>query len=236
MIKGAIDRILELSTTEHFVINGRTYTNKGLVPVAEPLPEKLTLNTLTGLADYIQIGTDGLENSESIMLHVVDELTVQLIDPLTDEFLRRPVRAQAQADPCRFRFDNWYTLEAFNIALQSQFVDSPQMAELLKVTGNVTNDTSVTLKDDGVSQEVAAKSGIVTVKNVVLPRQIELKPFSTFAEVDQPARNFVFRMRKNDGEVACALFESDGGRWKLTAIETIRDWLKERLPSVCVIA
>jgi len=67
---------------------------------------------------------------------------------------------------------------------------------------------------------------------------VVLRPYRTFLEIEQPASAFVFRLRRGrEGELpTCALFEADGGRWKLEAIERIRDYLKEQLSEIAVIA
>ena len=46
----------------------------------------------------------------------------------------------------------------------------------------------------------------------------------------QPESQFVFRMKedKYDG-VQCALFEADGGAWKLKAMENIKEYFDREL-------
>ena len=44
----------------------------------------------------------------------------------------------------------------------------------------------------------------------------------------QPASKFVFRMNNSCG-VSCALFEADGGEWKLEAMENIQRYLEASL-------
>ncbi len=53
-----------------------------------------------------------------------------------------------------------------------------------------------------------------------------LRPYRTFAEVEQPASQFVFRINQN---AQMALFEADGGKWRLEAINNIANYLKESL-------
>ena len=51
-------------------------------------------------------------------------------------------------------------------------------------------------------------------------------PYRTFIEVEQPESKFIFRMREGG---ACALFEADGGAWKLDAQNAVYEYLKDRL-------
>lgn len=55
-----------------------------------------------------------------------------------------------------------------------------------------------------------------------------LRPYRTFREVEQPASRFVLRLQsgQGDGMPKAALFEADGGAWRLTAIEAIARWLR----------
>src|SRR5699024_2066082 len=76
--------------------------------------------------------------------------------------------------------------------------------------------------DDGVSQAVTINTGIASASDVKVPNPVTLKPYRTFVEVEQPASEFVFRMK--DGPSA-ALFEPDGGAWRNEAISNIHDFL-----------
>jgi len=60
---------------------------------------------------------------------------------------------------------------------------------------------------------------------------IRLRPYRTFREIEQPASLFVLRLQKGrDGELPrAALFEADGGQWKLEACQAIKHWLDMEL-------
>jgi hypothetical protein len=48
--------------------------------------------------------------------------------------------------------------------------------------------------------------------------------------VDQPISSFIFRMKDDRcGGVQCALFEADGGAWKINAMEAIKAYLIREL-------
>jgi hypothetical protein len=83
---------------------------------------------------------------------------------------------------------------------------------MLKVVGNIKEETVNTIGDDGVSQAVVAKMGVATVANVKVPNPVVLKPYRTFVEVDQPESEFIFRMQSGP---RCALFEATAanGNW-----------------------
>ena len=92
--------------------------------------------------------------------------------------------------------------------------------------GNLTEDAVRTMTDDGVSQVTAVRTGVATVADVKVPNPVSLRPFRTFIEVDQPESRFIFRMREGG---RCAIFEADGGAWKLEAKKNIYNYLAEQL-------
>lgn len=123
------------------------------------------------------------------------------------------------------------------IGLQSRFVSTPDLVETLKLASNLTASTVAQAEDDGISQRTAVKQGVFLKDNVTVKARVKLKPYRTFREVDQPASEFIFRLRSRDGAVPeCALFEADGGQWKLDAVLTIQTWLKDQELGLSVVA
>lgn len=108
-------------------------------------------------------------------------------------------------------------------------VDAQDRAKLLALVGNVKDSSVRTVGDDGITQTTTVKTGVATVADVMVPNPVTLSPYRTFAEVEQPASNFVFRMRSGNDEPAAALFEADGGAWRIEAIANIRQWLELHL-------
>ena len=94
--------------------------------------------------------------------------------------------------------------------------------------------------DNGVSQQtVTTAGGVVLVGTAPVPNPVTLAPYRTFREIEQPESLFVLRMRTGkDGEKpTAALFEADGGSWKLEAIKRIAAYLREQVgTSPAVIA
>jgi hypothetical protein len=91
----------------------------------------------------------------------------------------------------------------------------------LKVVGNIKKEDVRTVGDNGVSQSVTAKVGVATVGQVEVPNPVALMP-RTFVEVEQPESNLIFRMQNGP---RYALFEADGGAWKVQAMKNIKDYL-----------
>lgn len=212
-------------------INGEDYIiNKDGEPVlVEPViykaKEPIRLNTLSGLVDYIK------SNIDDLILHVVDEKLVELKGKLQPNG-ERELLAVATAIVPEFDFDSYMDIESFNIALQSQFVKTDDRDILLKVVGNLKEDNVRSTGDDGISQVVTIKSGIATAENIKVPNSVILSPYRTFVEVKQPESKFIFRMQSGPRG---AIFEGDGGLWRVEAIKTIAKYLEERLEGTGVV-
>ena len=59
-----------------------------------------------------------------------------------------------------------------------------------------------------------------------MPNPAVLKPYRTFVEVEQPESKFVFRMQTGP---EMALFEADGGAWRIQAMKNIKEYLEKEL-------
>jgi len=177
---------------------------------------------LTGLVDYLRSNYDELD---SVLVHVESPTEVSVYSTFSRDFERNHY-IQASALLPVIPFGRFLDLEAFNILIQSCFVPNDDRANVLRIVGNVKEENVTTVGDDGVTQQVTAKTGIATVGNVLVPNPVRLKPYRTFVEVVQPESEFVFRMRSGP---EAALFEADGGAWKLEAIQRIKEYLAEAL-------
>lgn len=223
MIQKALEYLVNLGKTEILEVDGQKYSTKGLHHVKQPSPDDLGITTLTGLVDYVVSKIDN--HKTSLLLQVVSPRQVRVYSPLKPD-ATRDCYIECTAQLPEIYFGKFIDIENFNIMLQSCFVQNEHSASVLQVVGNITEQTVRTVGDDGVSQEVTARAGIVKVTNVPVPNPVILKPFRTFAEVEQPESKFVFRMQ--DGPRA-AFFEADGGAWKLEAMKNIKTYLQAEL-------
>lgn len=237
MIKEAIEKIQNLCESQvqyvNEIVDCRSYFKgpKGYTPNYPPKAEMLIINTLTGIKDFSPA-------LDKMMIHVSDHKTVRVIDKeFIDTWLTRSTYLTAIHESPVFKFGQYYDVEMFIIALQSLFVQDDTTALILKLVGNIKDEGVANFNDDGVTQQVTAKTGISLVSNVPVPNPVTLRPYRTFMEIEQPASTFVFRIKGNKGEApACALFEADGRMWNLKAIKKIKEWLEYEIPGVKIIA
>lgn len=228
MIKEALEYIVGMRKPEILDIDGETYSDKALTRISyNPRANIISMNTLTSLVDYIKSGVDLM--AESMIVHVESPTKVVLYSMLDVE-REREYMAEVTAELPEFPFNKFINHESFLINMQSKFIDTEDRALLLQFAGTVESGTVAQYGDDGVTQKATVKTGIASKSDAIVPSVVNLKPFRTFLEVDQPVSSFIFRMKedKYDG-VNCAIFEADGGAWKAEAMENIKLYLLDQL-------
>ena len=220
MIKAALEYINGLKAPSIERYGGGTYSDKPLYQMTSPDFPTLEMNTLESVVRYLKGIDDEREQfgePTPTIIHIESERCVTLKDIANIAEGKRDCMVRAEAEVPKFNF---------NIALQSKFLDTEDKATILQVVGNLKEDAVRTMTDDGVSQVTAVRTGVATVADVKVPNPVSLRPFRTFIEVDQPESRFIFRMREGG---RCAIFEADGGAWKLEAKKNIYNYLKEQL-------
>lgn len=198
------------------------------LPPREPMPEALQLNSLNGLIDFVaNFQNNHPENM--FYLHVVDHATVQMVGDLEGRHQQRPIYAEATTQIFQKSFaTRALPVNEFIIELLAKCVQSDEQAELLETVGNMRSEEIRTSADDGVSQNVSTRKGVTGGRETV-KKFWDLQPYSTFREIDQPARRFLLRLSEGRDGHQVALYEADAGSWKLDAIAGIKAYLETQL-------
>jgi len=229
-----IKTILEISRPEiHDITDAlgqaAPFSSKPLhqIKAAPPAqPDTVAVHTLAGFADLIKGNLDTVGFKDQCLIHIVDEDTVHLIARNADEHGRRRVLIEAHPmDFNQFPFDRFLPQEDFNIKVAALFATTDDKAYVLQSAGSLTSESAATLTDDGFTQRAVAKAGLRTLENVVIRPLVVLSPYRTFPEAPQPVSTFILRAR-TDGTPSLALFEADGGKWKVQAIEILKTHLE----------
>jgi hypothetical protein len=234
MIRAAIEKILEMAAPTEIMINGIDYTNRNIRPVSPPRTERLDFKSLKGLCDAIKA-----EHSESI-----GELIVRVTRATQVDVFSFPYGNDHQRDylySCKAQlpvhdFGHFITLENMIIALRSKYVRTASLDEHIQLVGSIFEESSVVTSDDGISQNVAVRKGIALKANKTINPIVRLTPFRTFSDVEQPASDFLFRIKEGG---TAALFEADGGAWENEARRNIAMFLRtelEELKDIITIA
>lgn len=222
-----IEKIEEMAAPETIRVGDLEYSHQHLYPVMPPRPEPLQTKSLSSIVDYLKGNIDQCD-PEEILIHVVDEETVTVSSNLFYDLRTREVYMTADAPLPQLRLNDFIPRENFNIMLQSCFTAKGDRDSVLRVIGNISQQQSggVEVSDDGVTQNVEAKAGTVLKTKATIPNPVNLAPFRTFTEIDQPLSPFVLRINE---DMRVALFTADGGAWKQEAMKNIQTYLREAL-------
>lgn len=142
--------------------------------------------------------------------------------------IERPQLVSVRASVPVIPFSNWRDQEEFNIMLQSMFIDDADRNLVLDFASHLKIEKGAEVQDNGISQMATVRDGVASLAQAKTPNPVTLRPYRTFNEVEQPASQFVFRINKLAN---LSLFEADGGKWKLEAVESIANYLKNELAS-----
>jgi hypothetical protein len=226
MIEKALKFIMGFRDVEVIEHDGVKFSNQQILKFPELKADHITTKSLASIVDLVSgelnhSRLDGLK----IIIQVDGPTNIKVFTSLSNNLDRKKLYA-AEAEVPKLQLNNFIDLEAMNIHLKSCFVPAEERENLIKLLGNVTEEAIKTTTDDGFSQSVVAKTGIATVSNVSIPSIVTLTPFRTFLEIEQPEGEFLCRMQ-NGPKVA--LFEADGGAWRLEARKRIKYFLEDAL-------
>jgi len=238
MLKEFLEKCLALAEPKELVMLGRTYTTATVHAVTEPIPSVVKIQSLTGLKDLIEGGLNKLNRAVCFLL-VSNHKTVTLSSTHIDIWAKRIDHATTEAVLAdSFAFGRYLDKDEFIVGLHSRFVVTPEQEALLELVSALTAEAVTTSSDDGISQQVATRKGVALKQGQIVKPRHKLAPYRTFAEIEQPASEFVLRFKQErDGAIpSIALFEADGGAWKIEAMQRIKAWLSTNIPGITVVA
>lgn len=224
MLKEFAQYLVSLKDNKIYHINGEEYSDNPLHRIAPyvPHPEKLCV---TGLNSIVMLVKAEMKKfTLPIFIRVDGPTSVTVLSSLDGDMVR-DVLFKAECDVSGFR-EGFREYEKAIIEIRSKFIQSEDVEYLLDLVSRVNKENGVTTSDNGVSQTVEAKTGISLKQMVTVRPRLNLAPFRTFLEVDQPYSEFLLRLN-DEGEVG--LFEADGGMWKQQAKKYILAYFDDHL-------
>lgn len=241
----AVQAIQDSVETKIVQVDDQDYFTR---PVFDPpVPsrvETLVIATLTGLVEFVksQLSKLPLEEGEGVVVQVEGPNAAAVKGPIWEgRYRERDVFARAAANnPLKagFRFGTYYPLEDFNIHLRTLFTDSGSRDAIVALLGNVQGSQVAEGADDGFSQKVTVRRGVVKMEQQGVNNPVSLHPYRTFSEITPASSNFILRLKADPGKEeppTVALFECDGGEWEQRAIKDIVTYLKGELPGQVII-
>ena len=243
MDKATIDKIEELAIQNRTVeVDGQVFSEHELKPVFfTPRAERLTVHSLLGFCTYINNGFDGLTKDDAmVIVSGIDR--ARLVSKLFGKDKSRETFIAAElCEVEEFPFGQFMTQEEFAIKFRSLFVPSEKNDTnyVLSFVSKLHGGTAITTEDDGITQQVGVSRGVsgkMTEKATLKPI-VKLAPYRTFREIEQPESEFLLRTRLDDEDAPrVALFEADGGAWRITAMRRIAEYITKMCPDVKIIA
>mgnify|MGYP000890509765 CR=1 FL=1 len=222
-----IERMAQKENTQLFDIHDRKYSTEQLYEIKKQYdsPKRIVLNTIESLSEIIKIELDKAHHP--LFVNVDSPTVINVFSTYhNDEDCRRDYIYGAEAELPRITLNNYLDHESFMIALRSKFVENDDVMYMLNLLSKISDENSVNSEDNGVSQTVKAKKGVVLVENVIVRPKVKLAPFRTFLEVEQPESEFLLRLQEGG---LIGLFEADGGAWRLDAKNNVKELLERLL-------
>lgn len=225
MLKEAIQHIEEMAAPTIHEVDGSVYASKELVHVMDkkPMPRCIDLTGLDSICKMVRNEAEhvGLQ----IFIQVKDYKNVSVFTALDDDEDRLYLY-KCIADTPSVTVGTFMDYEKAVIELRSLYIPNDGTKYLLSLLSSISNESRVTSSDNGVTQQVEAKSGIALSSMVKVEPRVTLQPFRTFIEVEQPASEFLLRINDR-GQIG--MFMADGGVWKLEATRNVAGYFEEKL-------
>ncbi|MCR5621380.1 MAG: hypothetical protein K6G18_05945 [Treponema sp.] len=240
--KDFVEKIEELVNAARTVkVGGLEYSAASLRPVLnEPEAAGLEVFSLDSLCEFYNKGLAD-EPKEELSAVVTGPACVSLMGGLAGMLRKRSCFVKATIGGVKeFSFGRFLDQESFAIEFRSlmQPKDGDDSAYVLSYTGRLRGGTTVTTEDDGITQTGTVSRGVsgkLLDKETVKPI-VRLSPYRTFRELEQPESEFLFRVKLDgDGGPKAALFEADGGAWRLEAMRRIKEYIAGKCPGLTVL-
>ena len=225
MLKQFAQFLSEMKETKIFDVDGKQFTNdldlKEIIPhVDRPFP--MEVHSLDAICKLVRAEIKRNVCPLFVCAEAYNKVAVH--STYRDDYTRDTVYV-AVADAPGLHL-GWKSQQEMIIALQSLVIPTESSAELLNMLKSMTDESSVTSRDNGVTQEVTVKSGVSLAKTVQVKPRVKLTPFRTFLEISQPESEYLVRVDKGN---QIGLFEADGGIWKLEAKKSIAMYFEREL-------
>ena len=128
-------------------------------------------------------------------------------------------------------------LEQFIVYLQTNFVIDDAVETLITIFKKIDLDDETSFEDDGFTTQVTVRDG-AKLAVADIPNPIEICPFRTFPEIEQPASPFLLRVKKSGKNLYFTLHDVQDQTWRIKALSDIKNYLVSNIDieSVSVIA
>lgn len=210
--------------------------------IAFEAPPVLVVSTLTGLLDYLTANPDGISNGANFgrvrqyqqerptgarIIQIVSPTRVDVLSAYQeDDSNSRFCFVSARIDERKPLLNTYLDRETFHVNLQTSYANKGDRETVLATIGNLSSEQKIENRDDGTTQTVLARVGVVTNARVPIVNPVALAPYRSFPEIDPPLSPFILRIQEGN---KCALFESAAGTWAVETASLIQKYIKVAL-------
>lgn len=225
MLKQFAQFLSEMKETKIFDVDGKKFTNDLNLEEIIPHVDRPTVMTVTSLDAICKLVRTEIERNVYPLFVCAEEYNKAVVYSTYRDDYTRDTLYMAKADAPGLQL-GWKSQQEMIISLQSLVIPTESSTELLNMLKSMTDESSITSRDNGVTQEVTVKSGVSLAKTVQVKPRVKLIPFRTFLEISQPESEYLVRVDKGN---QIGLFEADGGIWKLEAKKNIAVYFEREL-------
>lgn len=183
----------------------------------------LHFSSLDGLANYVKSSKHQL--GPNPIVHVESPTKVAVISDAPNCVVKRFTSAVCELHYPSFEC-GWYDVKTFHEHLRASFVPTMELDDLIKLCSEIRVLGDEDISDDGISQVVTVKKGVLA-KNKEVPSRVTLAPYRTFREVDQPTSEFCVRLESDARKPKINLVENCEGAWEIKALELIKKYFEQ---------
>ena len=226
MLAEFIDKIAYMAKERFEIkeIDAKKYSYLDLIPIKESKYPTLTMSSLDGLISWLNSNP----NSDQFIVTIEDNRTIIVQSKMYGEFKQRDKYIICECDSfAKSTQISNADLNNFIIFLQTNFVDTPEKANLLKAISKIKTDNGVKLSDDGVSQVVTVEQGVKRLTEAEIKPIVTLCPYVTFAEIQQPGCKYLFRINNSNDFPSFSLHEVNDALWLYKIKNDIKNYLEK---------
>lgn len=221
--KSFIEKLEELWKADKIVtVGGLPYAVNSLKAVPEPTPAPVEVTSLSSIKSLVY--------PEPVLFNVINPHRIMVLSYNLNVWKQR--HCYAIADVAKFippfKEDRYLSVKDAVVNLNTCFHRDKALENLLSLVSSIKVESDNEIDDDGITQTVSAKEGVVLKSKVNIPNPIKLKPITTFPEIEPSIKEYILRVSSNRHEGAqVALHPVQSRVWDLEIMNKIREFLKQ---------
>lgn len=231
----AIQKIVDLGSHAIEDIGRHQYhvSSRGATLVTVPAVETLKVFSLEQIVNFLKSyfkEDDG--DQDQLEVNILDHMNVEVIGRGLNDNCKIERFAESSIEDIfnDFPFGQKMSQEEFIINVMTKFVQDEQTEELLRLVSSIRSDKLQVSDDDGFSQVASTRAGVTLVNEKKVKNIWKLRTYKTFPEIEQPIIPYVLRLHQRGDEMPqFALYDCDGGQWKVETAKDVRQYLVNRL-------